>query len=165
MGDKEVVIIVVAVAASAIGLYELYQWYITSGLNQPVSGTPAAAAKNAAVTTTENVATAAAQPGATGGNAPATGAVAGGSWNQLSIELNAYDPDVASMINQTSYYAMTAAGVPVTQVNVYMNALEDYYKSYGVRPANATVAANYLSGLGVPSATASLFASYLSYGG
>ena len=43
MGEGESIIIILIVAAvSVVGLYEFYQWYVTSGYNNPASGTTAA---------------------------------------------------------------------------------------------------------------------------
>ncbi len=168
MKDATIVLLGVGVALVAgVGLYEFYEWYLTSGMNMPVSGTPAALAKNTAVTESENAATAASSTTASqaSGNATANGALAGGSYNQLSVELEAYDPNVASMLTNADFYAMTGAGFPVTSVNVYMNALQLLYNSEGRQPRNATETTNYLVSIGCSQANASLFAQYLTYGG
>ena len=146
--EKIAVIVAVGLVAAVVG-YELYlTLYVPSGLNQPASGTPAALQKNTAVTTKENAATSASENG-TGNNTPTgtgTGG-GGGSYNELMVEVNAYDPDVAGLETSTSFYTLVSQGVSSTRQNLALNALEASIKNGAAKPPYT---ANQIVGLLTP---------------
>ncbi len=168
MGEGESIIIILIVAAvSVVGLYEFYQWYVTSGYNNPASGTTAAGVKNAAVTGNENKYDLSGQDSssATQSSGNQSTSDSTGSYNELMIEVNAYDGDVASMLSSSDFYAMTGAGLTANQVNTRMNAMENFYHSNNRRPSGAGEVESYLAAIGDTSSNAYTFATNLTYGG
>ena len=90
-----------------------------------------------------------------------------GSYNELMVEVNAYDPDVSAFITLGAFSAMIQAGLSSSQINSYCNILQDYESQWKSAATGwATTAASEEACLvshGVPATQAAAFANSVTW--